>query len=711
MDSLIAQQLQQAELDVARMATQSAQEAAMVEVLPKRFSANIAAFSEHMPAIAAQFIEYVPARSFEFFCGENGIPNLRWCDDGSSFYGVDPFVDCSEQIDSVLKNASLDAAAKKTVHNLFNSIHVSAMNKLIELDRSLKSNFGEVSPQSDLTSMPLGLCFGIGLGYHLGFLFERCEVANLFLFEPDLDLFYASLYCFDWSSLLVYLIEQSKGLHLFLGQDESNVIEDLKQCINKYGAYLVPSSIGFWHYISPAISSLIETISKELSLLLSGWGFFDDTLFALSHGCCNLFAGIPFLKRDKQIPRKYRQLPVFVVGNGPSLDASLPYLKDCQHHGLVVACGSSIATLHRAGIKPDIYVAVERMQVMSNFLTVLNDPDYLKDILFLSVDIIHPNHHKIFNKIGLCLKRDEGLTALFSTHFPNLLDHYATITGVNPMAGNIGLAMPLTLGFRQIYLIGIDNGYRDNSYHHSKESAYYDDDGKQIAVLSGAARATHRLSANFGGEVLSNEFFAASSDMMRYVLSTVPSAQCYNCADGAFIKGAQPLPLENMMIPNIVLDKSKITDEIYQLFSPISIDELKLESGLDVESYNTFIDNISAQWEVIPDNRAGWLVRMQEQYNQLKRLSECNPLHYRVLFGSVNYIFSLLTRMVHRYPTDHYEMNEMMEAVAILRAFLTETKLRYRKGFSWIDETEDNAIRYYRKSTKVWGNEPVNKSV
>lgn len=37
MDSLVAQKLQQAELDVARMATQAAQEAAMAEVLPRRF--------------------------------------------------------------------------------------------------------------------------------------------------------------------------------------------------------------------------------------------------------------------------------------------------------------------------------------------------------------------------------------------------------------------------------------------------------------------------------------------------------------------------------------------------------------------------------------------------------------------------------------------------------------------------------------------------
>ncbi len=54
-------------------------------------------------------------------------------------------------------------------------------------------------------------------GYQLGYLYERCRVRNLFAFEPDLDMVYASLYCFDWHQLLVYMEQESLSLHLFIG--------------------------------------------------------------------------------------------------------------------------------------------------------------------------------------------------------------------------------------------------------------------------------------------------------------------------------------------------------------------------------------------------------------------------------------------------------------------------------------------------------------
>ena len=56
---------------------------------------------------------------------------------------------------------------------------------------------------------------GIGLGYHLARLYEQVEVENLVLIEPDTDVFYSSLFAFDWKNLLEYL-HQSKHLINFL---------------------------------------------------------------------------------------------------------------------------------------------------------------------------------------------------------------------------------------------------------------------------------------------------------------------------------------------------------------------------------------------------------------------------------------------------------------------------------------------------------------
>ena len=703
MNSLIDQQLQAAEQDVASIERQAIQEAAMRDVLPIRFAENLAAFSKYMPAVAAQFCNYQPQRSFELFCTENGIPNLRWQDDGSAFYGVDPYQYCADQIDCVLNGSAFDAQVKTPEPNHFNTLHVAKLNQMAVLDSNLKDRLD--GHNQSLTSLPLALCFGVGLGYQLGYLFERCEVANLFILEPNLDLFYASLYCFEWAPLLAYLTENNKGLHLFLGQNEAVIIQDIRSVIDRYGAYLILNMVAFWHYRSAAIDSLIEALDKEFYLLTNGWGFFDDNLFALSHSAHNIAKNVPFLQHSSKLPADYRQLPVLVIGNGPSLDAALPYIRKHQQHTLVIACGSSISALHRAGIKPDIYVAVERMRMMSNFLTVLNDPAYLKDILFLSVDVIHPQHQQIFDRIGLCLKGDEPLTALFETKHPTLLQQFAAVQGVNPMVGNIGLVMPLALGFRNVYLLGIDNGYRDTSHHHSKQSAYYDDEGKAIPALSWSASGTHRLPANFGGEVLSNYFFAVSAHVMGTVLTAVPDARCYNCGDGAAIKGASPLLVSDMVIPSCELDKKALLDDIYHMFKAMPLDETQLQQALECERYSQFIDKLLEQWHPLPLGKAGWMSRVQSQYDELCALTYQHPLHYRVLFGSMNHFFLMLTRMVHRYPNDADDMPELVEALTVFKEFLLETKVRYAKAFDWLDQSENLGTYHYRKSDKPW--EPV----
>ncbi|MNJ66377.1 hypothetical protein D3C77_624490 [compost metagenome] len=76
-------------------------------------------------------------------------------------------------------------------------MHVDYLNKL-------NAYLDEIASREDMLTqvpqeVPSALVFGVGLGYHLGYLYEQCKISTLFLFEPDLDLFYGSLFCFDWA--------------------------------------------------------------------------------------------------------------------------------------------------------------------------------------------------------------------------------------------------------------------------------------------------------------------------------------------------------------------------------------------------------------------------------------------------------------------------------------------------------------------------------
>lgn len=73
--------------------------------------------------------------------------------------------------------------------------------------------------------------FGIGLGYSLAYLYERVEVANLIIVEPDLDVFYASLHAFDWQNLLKFLFENKYAINIMLGQTPFQFTQDLSNFI------------------------------------------------------------------------------------------------------------------------------------------------------------------------------------------------------------------------------------------------------------------------------------------------------------------------------------------------------------------------------------------------------------------------------------------------------------------------------------------------
>ena len=83
-----------------RVALVREQEQAMRDVLPQRFEVNMAAFRRFVPSIAERFEQYRIQRPFEMFCTDNGIPNLRWRYDDSTFYGEDPYQGSSQKTEN-----------------------------------------------------------------------------------------------------------------------------------------------------------------------------------------------------------------------------------------------------------------------------------------------------------------------------------------------------------------------------------------------------------------------------------------------------------------------------------------------------------------------------------------------------------------------------------------------------------------------------------
>lgn len=263
--------LLKAEQEMRRLQQQAEQEAAMMVALPLRFTQNIEAFRQYIPHIADMYENYCPSRPFKFFCNENGQPNLKWLDDDVVVYGADPYLICETLVAEFMDKGVLSKFAFRQEANPMGSIHVEHLNNLNIYKDEISSQAEHLVKVPD--QVPCALIFGVGLGYHLGYLYERCKVSTLFLFEPDLDLFYASLFCFDWAPLLAYLYQENLGLHILLGQDEQNIVRDFSSAVSCRGAFLVANSFIMWGYQNDEVKRLMKTIQQQYYLLAMGWGF------------------------------------------------------------------------------------------------------------------------------------------------------------------------------------------------------------------------------------------------------------------------------------------------------------------------------------------------------------------------------------------------------------------------------------------------------
>ena len=687
--------LAKAEQEALRLQQQAEQEVAMAAALPLRFAQNMAAFRQYIPHIADMYEAYQPARPFRFFCSENGQPNLAWLDDDVAVYGAEPYLICETLVKEFMEKGGLSKFSFSQEANPLGFMHVEYLNKL-------NAYLDDISTREDMLSrvpleVPSALIFGVGLGYHLGYLYERCKIGTLFLFEPDLDLFYGSLFCFDWAPLLAYLHQENLGLHILLGQDEETIVKDFSSAIHSRGSFLIANAFIMWGYQNDKIRKLIEKVQQEYYLLVMGWGFFDDNLIALSHTINNIERAVPFLKQDQRVAPEHHRTPVFIIANGPSLDESIAVIRENKDKAILISCGSAISALHKVGIKPDIHVETERTKIVYDFLVNLNDPEYLRDVLFLSTDVIHPDCATLFNQSALVFKLSEPGVVLYRNYFPGW-QACAALGGVNPLVGNIGVSAPTHLGFKNLYLFGLDNGYKHKGHHHSKLSSYYNNEENAGALgdlMYGDSQ--WRRAGNFDGTVISNAMFDTSRRVIEQVLAANEDVRCFNCSDGAKIEHARALPSAEISLLHRV-DKPALLEEIAGLCAPIPLSKQDFEPLLDIEFFNILIDKMMAEWQQDFRSRNELNQLMLRNFGYLSQIAATRQQHIsQTMVGSMNYVFTLLSSILYSFEGEEETLVLMKPAIDLWLEFLAKAREMYPRALDSVDMIDNEVMALFRK--------------
>jgi hypothetical protein len=415
--------------------------------------------------------------------------------------------------------------------------------------------------------LPIAVVFGSGFGWHLDRLVDDYEMRHLIIADTDIERLNLSLYFTDWVALEQRFSDRGGIWISWLFETEPKQLADkLIVLLYKHWPPYFLQGVGlfFNDYDSDIVSDTRDSLKGDLWKLYRGWGFLDDELLGLRHCLQNMQKGIPLCTRKADIPE---DAVAFVVGAGPSFDTLLPLLRENQHRAVVISCGSAIYALARAGIRPDFHVEIERTHV--TFVSLLSDSikDILRDVPFVASSIVDPEAFSLSDTPLMVIKDLDMGAALID------FDRQYPIFRTNPTVTNGGLDMVLRLGFKRAYLFGVDLGFRDPNYHHSRESQYYTGDNtepdyqKYIDITHEQHQTGLSVEGNFSEGILSTEFFIHSRDAMAISINEHSAAQVFNLNDGARIKGSIPLHPEEFCISSRPESKSLAIEAMMTAFT------------------------------------------------------------------------------------------------------------------------------------------------
>lgn len=561
--------------------------------LTKNYEKNMALFEKYCNLLHAKLV-YEKDDSYSLELTKNSINISK---DGSSIYPTDSILPYhKELIDAYNKRDKLNlveydvdapmldkSVERFGTESLAGKCESDQTKEYVKIFRKMP-DLSRLDPYHD--DRYAMVIFGIGLGYQIPDLVSTHNVQQLILIDVNIEMLRASLYTLDWGGIFSYFTEENKFRSIEFIIEKKAI--DIEVSIAKYFYETLPFAYynlaQFVTYDNDILKDSIYRITKQIkSYTGSSQGFYDDEKWSLQHTLHNIKEEIPLLvRRLRKVPKDAQ---VFLIANGPSLDLYIDYIKENRDKAIIIAAGSSLSSLYKNDIKPDFYVDMERTITTYRAIKSFAPKEWLKDIVFIAMNTIHPRVFTLFDKSYMFLKQNDcGAKFLLGDS-----KKYPMLSYTNPTVSNTALRVALYFGFHNISFFGMDFGYKSLDNHHSKSSMYYDKDSEFYTE-----KVTEKIEVpGIDGGIVYTETFYNNSRLNIEVLTKeckedYPDKKIYNYSEGAYIDSViyanhksgfldtvSPLTKEN---------KQEIMDTIDNFF--VFVEERK---EVDVENVNEHI--------------------------------------------------------------------------------------------------------------------------
>jgi hypothetical protein len=477
------------------------------------------------------------------------------------------------------------------------------------------------------------ILFGLGFSYFAKELLKKMGESDfLFIIEPSIRLFEVVLDKGDLDSLVDH-----KRVFFIVGYEKEQIEDEVKFLVTSdYMAQIEfivsPNYENLYPKYVKVIGDIITTTVKLSVVNIGTIAVFSkiwqkNMLYNLNE----LWKSIPL-----QVFKNRFICPVIIAASGPSLTKQLDHLRKVRENNtaLIIAAGSTINPLLKAGIKPHLVVSIDGGEAnWAHFKNI--DYDDIPLFYSLSVHKDIPKHHQGF-KVAYNTG-DETLSAWINE---TVGEDLGFVVGGASVA-NFCFYIAKFISSGPISFIGQDLAYTNNLTHAEGNKNFKGVTKEELE------KQNRYVSVNgyYGGEVLSDFPFLSMKrvfeDMVTSFRKYGDNRQIYNSTEGgAFIEGITNLEFENFIRTYCNVNYSEEFNEAFKPYEPDFEIKEHIIKSLELEQDNLqkvvrvakkaigILDGTSRETVLVETKVLRRLDKLDERLNEYLK---SNIVHYIIM--------------------------------------------------------------------------------
>jgi len=606
------------------------------KLLRATFLTNLAFFQQKMPELYEYFRDYKP-KKVKLTFDHNGDANL--VNNGSLVYQENPQENSEKQVSTYIEEPR-QFVSELTFTGSAKYQHEKQLKMLYERREQLLRNKTTEDLLKNGEIIDFMAMIGLGMGYQCKQLCDQVAIRYLYIWEPDSDIFHCAMHVIDFNGIFEHCVKNSGALIIKVGGNENQFVNEIDQQLKNYGYFNSARLYMYRHYHSEDTDKGYKNLTELCYRLNNGWGFFEDEIISVSHTLTATEKKLPLLKASALFKNNLDNAPVFIIGNGPSLDDHLDYIKNNQNNAIVFSCGTALKAILDAGIMPDYHIEMERVAATFEWIDRVGHKEKLKKISIITLNTVYSKIQDLFGRAYIIGKpKDGGMDFLYEYISK---EEFPSVYACNPTVTNASAAIAIRLGFKRLFLFGVDFGYKDEEKHHAQGSMYFQ---KGFHGFTKKMASAFKVKGNFGEDVFTTQIFDVARASMEILFQENPDVVCCNCSDGAHIQLTVPQKVTEIGTLKTIEDKRNgLTSLASDAFSDKAFKELNFNQLFNnkLKVLKQIIDELKSSCEIEVIDRTHLSRLFSEQFKYVKQFQESKKteVYYRFINGTLNYFQS-----------------------------------------------------------------------